>query len=151
MLAMFCSFPYGKILFFWRGQGEILYFIFVLVVLLIYISLMCTILYFNFCIHYQVLTIKSWVSVCCHAADPLCSPPAFTSHPSGNRYCVLYIRVGLHVCLGLFLYLEFYWFFSLPSCSKTSNTEWSRRTYLISDLRGIAFSISPLNMKLAVN
>lgn len=139
--------------FFLAGVGaEILYFIFVLVFLLIYISLMCTILYFNFCIHYRVLTIKSWVSLCCPAVDPLYLPhPAFTSRPSGNRYCVLCICVGFRACFGVFVYLEFYWFFSLPSCSKTSSTEWSGRTYLISDLRGIAFSISPLNMKLAVN
>ena len=140
----------GKFFFFDGGRGRLFYFCFSC--LLIYISLMCTILYFNFCIHYQVLAIKSWVSICCHAADPLCSPhPAFTAHPSGNRCCVLYICVGLRVCFGLFIYLEFYWFFSLPSCSKTSSTERSGRTYLISDLKGIAFSISPFNMKLAVN
>ena len=44
--------------------------------LLVYISLICTILYVNFCIHYWVLTIKSWVSICCHAVDPL-----YSSHP----------------------------------------------------------------------
>ena len=78
---------------------------------------MCTILWFYFCVPYNVLITKHLFSTCHHtvshsALDPFCPRlPSLASSLSGNHYSVLFIYTFVFVRFGLFIDFDYFFIF----------------------------------------